>query len=200
MSIPVERRISHFSSSAGQPCMQQFGRGQVTSTPPPLRAVLRRKHPPHHLCVQRVSNYISPAAALFHLSPSLMPAATHPTDRPARSSAPARRTEAPDTILVEVRARAPAAGLADGAAAASSGVGCIAPAAAAVVRRPPRIVLCVPLVPSQVVEARLPARHGRRATLRQARGQRQRRWRRRRRRRARRRPLAERCSVVMYVC
>ena len=111
--------------------MRQFGRGQVTSTPPPLRALLRRKHPPHHLCVQRVSNYTYPAAALFHLSPSLMPAATHPTDRPARSSAPARRIEAPDTILVAVRARAPAAGLADGAAAASSGVGCTTP------RRPP---------------------------------------------------------------
>ena len=78
--------------------------------------------------------------------------------------------------------------------------GCMpAPAAAAVVRRPPRLCMRSP-VPSQVVEARLPARHGRRATLWHARGRRQRRWRRRRRRRARRRPLAERCSAVMYVC
>ena len=47
----------------------------------------------------------------------------------------------------------------------------------AVARRPPRIDLCVPWVPLQVVEARLPARHERRATLRQARSRRQRRWR-----------------------
>ena len=60
-----------------------------------------------------------------------------------------------------------------------------------------------PAVPLQVVEARLPARHGRRATLRHARGRRQRRWRRRWRRRARRRPdrcTCSACSVVMYVC
>ena len=50
--------------------------------------------------------------------------------------------EAPDTIPVEVRTRAPAGGLADGAMAASSGVGSSPPAVAAVVRRPPR-VLCV---------------------------------------------------------
>jgi hypothetical protein len=99
-----------------------------------------------------------------------------------------------------MRALAPAAGLAAVAAAAPSALGCMpAPAAAAVVRRPPRLCMRSP-VPSQVVEARLPARHGRRATLWHARGRRQRRWRRRRRRRARRRPLADRCSVVMYVC
>ena len=128
----------------------------------------------------------------------------HPMDRPARSSAPARRIGTPDTILVEVRARAPAAGLAAIATAAPSGLGCMAPAAAAVVRRPPRIVLCVPLVPSQVVEARLPARHGQRTTLRQARGRQQRRWLRRRRRGACRRPLADRCTEycghVSYAC
>ena len=99
-----------------------------------------------------------------------------------------------------MRAFAPAAGLAAVAAPAPSGVGCMTPAAAAVVRRPPRIDRCVPLVPSQVVGLRLPAQHGRWATLRHARGRRQRRWRHRRRRRARRRPLADRCSVVMYVC
>ena len=97
-------------------------------------------------------------------------------------------------------APAVASGLTRRAAIASSRLGCTTPAAAAVVRRPPRIVPCVPLAPSQVVGLRLPARHGRWAAWRQARGQRQRRWRRRRRRRARRRPLADRCSVVMYVC
>ena len=82
----------------------------------------------------------------FHLSQSYAAIHMRLTDSPVRSSAPARRIEAPDTILVAVRARAPAAGLADGAAAASSGVGSRRrqhdAAAAAVVRRPPRL-LCV---------------------------------------------------------
>lgn len=54
-------------------------------------------------------------------------------------------------------------------------------------QRPPRVVLREPLVPSQVPPARLPARHGRRAARRQARGRRAPRWRRRRRLRSRRR-------------
>ena len=93
-------------------------------------------------------------------------------------------------------APAAASGLTRRAAIASSRLGCTTPAAAAVVRRPPRIVPCVPLAPSQVVGLRLPARHGRWAAWRQARGQRQRRWRRRRRRRARRRRSPRACSVV----
>lgn len=44
-------------------------------------------------------------------------------DRPGSSSLPARVLEACHITLFEIRARAPAAGLADGAAAASSGIG-----------------------------------------------------------------------------
>lgn len=163
------------------------------------RAVLLQEHPLAYLYVERVSNLTLPAAALFHLVPSLIPAATHPTDPPVRPLPPTRRPEASQIILFEMRARAPAGGLADGAAAASSGLGCRAPAAAAVVRRPLRIDLCVPLVPSQVVGLRLPARHGRWATLRHSRGRQQRGWR-RRRRRGGVPTAAERFSVVMYVC
>ena len=68
----------------------------------------------------------------------------------------------------------------------SSGVGSAPPAVAAAMRRPPRVALREPPVPSQVPPARLPARHGRRTTRRQAHGRRALLWRRRRRRRERR--------------
>ena len=120
---------------------------------------------------------------------------TRPTDPPARSLLPARRVEACQTILFEIRARAPAAGLANGAAAASSALGWPTPAAAAAIRRRPRVAsFLVPHGPAQVPPARLPARHGRRALRRQAHGRRALRLRRRRRRR-------ERCSrVAVWWC
>ena len=96
----------------------------------------------------------------------------------------ARRVETRHAILFELRA--PATGLANGAAAATSDLTLPTPAVAAATRRRPRVVLRWPRGPPQVPPARLPARHGRRTTRRQAHGLRALRSRRRRRRRERR--------------
>ena len=129
----------------------------------------------------------SPASHLLGTAPPACAGDLAPRrDRPARCSLPACRMEARHIILFDIRARAPAASLANGAAAASSGLGLRTPAVAAATWRRPRVVLRWPRGPPQVPPARLPARHRRRTTWRQAHGLRALRSRRRRRRRERR--------------
>ena len=81
---------------------------------------------------------------------------------------------------------APVAALVCRVTARSSGLGSPTTAAAAASRQRPRPGLLVPRGPSQVPPARVPVRHGRWATRRQAHGRRALLWRRRRRRRERR--------------
>ena len=97
-------------------------------------------------------------------------------------------------------ARAAASGLTRRATVASSRIGSMTVCSGRLTADRCRSVIYMTPLWEQVVEARLPARHGRRATLRWARGQRQRRWRRRRRRRVRRRCVVARCMRCMYVC
>ena len=133
----------------------------------------------------------SPASHLLGTAPPASVGDLAPRrDRPARCSLPACRSEARHIILFEFRARAPAAGLANGAAAASSGLGSMTVRGGQPLVGRRGSVIFPPPSREQVVEARLPARHARRATLRQADGRRALLWRRRRRRRARRAALA----------
>ena len=94
---------------------------------------------------------------------------------------------APRPPLSQTRAVAPVAEPTGGLAAASSGVGSTTVCSGRLTAGRCRSVVCVGLLPPQAGATRLPARHGRRAAWRQARGRRQRRWRLGRRRRARRR-------------
>ena len=103
-------------------------------------------------------------------------------------------------MLFEIHARAPVAGLAAGATIASSRVGSMMAAVAVVVRRRPRIVVCMCALARQVSPARLPARHVRRATWRQPRVRWARLWRRWRRLRARRRCSPRAVVWHMFAC
>ena len=69
-------------------------------------------------------------------------------DRVARSPSAAREQEVPLNIMVDPRARPAVGGGANGDAATSSGVGLTKHAVAAVVRRPPQVVICVRQLPS----------------------------------------------------
>ena len=133
------------------------------------------------ICAWKASRTSRPPPSDFcPFFPSLMPCRRRLADPPAPSPPPARRPEASNTILFELRAHAPASGFANGAAAASGGVGVETLAAAAVVRWRPRVVVRAPFLSPQVVEGRLPARHARRAARQQACVHRARLWRRRR--------------------
>ena len=125
-----------------------------------------------------------PSCFLVSTEPSTYAcAASH--GRPLTLLLPRLRRKVPQPSRSQTCAVAPAADLTDTTAAASSGIssttGCGSHGHAVA----PRVVLLEPPLSPQVPPARQPARHGRQAAQRLARGRRLLRWRRRQRRRAR---------------